>query len=226
MPITISDIQAIFAKYNGLCFGSKLPMPSIRIGYAKNYLGQLRYKVRKDRDGKPSYYDFTIHISQLYDMGQEKLEDVVIHEMIHYYIHYHHIQDSSAHGEVFRKMMNDINARLKRHISISDRSTLPVAEESQQAKLYLVCVVSLTSGDTGVAVCARSRAFEISDELPRRYDIENLTWYFTTDAFFNRYRRTNTAKLYRADKEEILRHLATATRLERMGNVIRPVTPG
>ena len=99
------------------------------------------------------------------------MENVVVHEMIHYYIHYNNIQDTSAHGAVFRKMMNDINTRFKRHITISDRSALPGAEINQQTKLYLVCVASLKSGETGVAVCVCSRAFEIYDELPRRYDV-------------------------------------------------------
>ena len=116
----------------------------------------------------------------------------------------------------------NINTRFKRHITISDRSALPVNEINQQTKLYLVCVASLKSGETGVAVCARSRAFEIFDELPRRYDIVKLNWYFTTDPFFNRFKRTNTAKLFRADRENINRHLATATELEREGHVIRP----
>jgi hypothetical protein len=49
-----------------------------------------------------------------------------------------------------------------------------------------------------------------------------LNWYFTTDPFFNRFKRTNTAKLFRADRENINRHLATATVLEREGHVIRP----
>ena len=222
MLITVSDIQGIFNKYNSLCFDGKLPLPRIRIGHAKGYLGQLRYKVKKDKSGKATYSDFSLNFTQRYEMDQEKLEDVVIHEMIHYYIHYNNIQDTSAHGVVFRKMMDDINIRFKRNITISDRSGLPVSDESQQIKMHLVCVATLKSGDTGVAVCARTRAFEIYDELPKRYDILKFSWYFTSDQYFNRFKRTNTAKLYRADKEEVSQHLATAAELERAGNVIRP----
>ena len=222
MLITVSDIQGIFNKYNSLCFDGKLPLPRIRIGHAKGYLGQLRYKVKKDKSGKATYSDFSLNFTQRYEMDQEKLEDVVIHEMIHYYIHYNNIQDTSAHGVVFRKMMDDINIRFKRNITISDRSGLPVSDESQQINMHLVCVATLKSGDTGVAVCARTRAFEIYDELPKRYDILKFSWYFTSDQYFNRFKRTNTAKLYRADKEEVSQHLATAAELERVGNVIRP----
>ena len=222
MLITVTEIQSIFTKYNELCFDGKLPMPRIRIGNAKGYLGQLRYKVKKEKNGRLTYSDFSLNITQKYDLNQQKLEDVVVHEMIHYYIHYNNIQDTSAHGAVFRKMMNDINTRFKRHITISDRSGLPVSSNNQTVKLHLVCVASLRTGDTGIAVCARSRAFEIYDELPRRFDIVKSCWYFTTDPFFNRFKRTNTAKLYRVDKEEINKHLASATERERAGNVIRP----
>ena len=222
MLITVSEIQCIFNKYNSLCFDGKLPLPRIRIGHAKGYLGQLRYTVKKEKNGKRTYSNFSLNFSQRYEMDQQKLEDVVIHEMIHYYIHYNNIQDTSAHGAVFRKMMNDINIRFKRNITISDRSGLPVSDESQQINMHLVCVATLKSGDTGVAVCARTRAFEIYDELPKRYDILKFSWYFTSDQYFNRFKRTNTAKLYRADKEEVSQHLATAAELERVGNVIRP----
>ena len=50
-------------------------------------------------------------------------------------------------------------------------------------------------------------AFKIYDELPLRYEIQDFKWYFTTDPYFNRFKRSNTAKLYRADKEEVNRHL-------------------
>ena len=222
MQITITEIQRIFNKYNGLCFDGKLPLPRIRIGHAKGYLGQLRYKVKKEKDGRRTYSDFSLNFTQKYELDQQKLEDVVIHEMIHYYIHYNNIQDTSAHGVVFRKMMNDINSRFKRNITISERSNLSVSEEIQPAKLHLVCVATLKSGEIGVAVCARSRAFEIYDELPRRYDILKFNWYFTTDPYFNRFKRTNTAKLFHANKEDITQHLASATELERLGNIIRP----
>ena len=222
MPITVTDIQSIFNKFNVLCFDGQLPLPRIRIGHAKGYLGQLRYKVKKEKDGRRTYTDFSLNFTQRYELDQQKLEDVVIHEMIHYYIHYNNIQDTSAHGVVFRKMMDNINIRFKRNIIISDNTRLPVSEEGQQIKMHLVCVATLKSGETGVAVCARTRAFEIYDELPRRYDILKFSWYFTSDPYFNRFKRTNTAKLYRANKEEVIQHLASAAELERVGNVIRP----
>ena len=222
MPITTADIQRIFVKYNELCFDAKLPMSRIKIGHARNFLGQLRYKVKKENNGRLTYYDYSLSVSSFYEMDRRKLEDVVIHEMIHYYIHYNNIKDTSAHGVVFRKMMDDINARFGRDITVSDKSQLPMAEDSRRGKLHLVCVASLKSGDTGIAVCARSRAFEIYDELPQRYEIKDFKWYFTIDPYFNRFKRSNTAKLYRADKEEVDRHLATATELERVGSVIRP----
>ena len=88
MVITVTDIQQIFAKYNELCFEGKLPMPRIRIGHAKGYLGQLRYTVKKEKNGKRTYSNFSLNFTQKYELDRQKLEDVVIHEMIHYYIHY------------------------------------------------------------------------------------------------------------------------------------------
>ena len=222
MTPTIADIQQIFYKFNELCFDGKLPLPRIRLSMAKNYLGQLRYKTKKDGKGNKVNYDFCLCISKLHEMDQEKLEDVVIHELIHLFIHYNNIQDTSAHGAVFRRMMEDINTRFHRHITISDRSGVTSTTNEQKLKLHLICVAALASGDTGILVCARTKAFEIYDKLPRLYDIRKFNWYYSTDPFFNRYPRSTTPKLYRADKEELTQHLSSATELIRVGNVIRP----
>ena len=219
MPINVPDIRNIFDKYNALCFEGKLPVPRIKIGHSKNYLGQLRVKFDKNADGSITYSDYSLVFSQLYEIDEEKLVDVVIHEMIHYYILLNHIKDTSAHAVVFRKIMNAINTRFNRHIAISDRSRMPVDGENQQTKVFLVCVASLKSGDTAVAVCARTRAFEIKEELPRRYEILKLNWYITTDPYFNRFKRCITAKLYYANKEELTKHLASATEMKWMTNV-------
>ena len=39
--------------------------------------------------------------------------------MIHYYIAYKGIRDSSAHGKIFRSLMSVVNTRHGRHVSVS-----------------------------------------------------------------------------------------------------------
>ena len=227
MQIAIADIQQIFSKHNALCFDSKLPIPKIKLGNAKNYLGQLRFKRKKKTHGKWLYCDFCICINTRYEIDRQKLEDVVIHEMIHYYIHYNGIADTSSHGVVFRKMMEDINTRFGRNITIADRGIKPTGKMPSQTRQtlprpFLICVATLTNGETGVTVCARTRAFQIYDNLPLKYDISEFKWYITTDQFYRRFPRSTTAKLYRIKSEVLHQHLTSDTEMVRVGNVIKP----
>ena len=78
----------------------------IALTKARSFLGKMEYKSRRDFFGIiSSHYDFRLKISTGFDLSQEELEDVIIHEMIHYYIAWRNIKDSSVHGEVFRGIM-------------------------------------------------------------------------------------------------------------------------
>ena len=51
----------------------------------------MRYKV--DANGEsPIPYDFTIGITTAYRLNTEQIDDVLIHEMIHYHIAYHQLR--------------------------------------------------------------------------------------------------------------------------------------
>ena len=100
-----------FNKYNDLIFSSKLPIPRLKWSRGKTRLGQMAYK-RKRSWGRTTFYDYTISVSRYYNLTEEQIDDVLIHEMIHYFIAYTGQRDSSAHGTLFRSMMNDINQRI------------------------------------------------------------------------------------------------------------------
>lgn len=100
MTATIPFIQKVFDRFNALCFEGVLPAVPIVLTRAGTFLGKMEYKSRRDFFGiVSSHYDFRLKISTGFDLTQEELEDVIIHEMIHYYIAYRNLRDSSAHGE-------------------------------------------------------------------------------------------------------------------------------
>lgn len=68
---------------------------------------------------KPRFRDFAISISGYYDLTADELEDVMVHEMIHYSIAYSGLIDTAPHGTLFRTLMADFNERFGRHITIS-----------------------------------------------------------------------------------------------------------
>ena len=56
--------------------------------------------------GGTKYYDFKLRINKRIDLPEQEIEDIIIHEMIHYHIAYNGIKDTSTHGRVF---MNKIS---------------------------------------------------------------------------------------------------------------------
>ncbi|NPD80626.1 sprT domain-containing protein [Prevotella sp. PINT] len=119
MVATIPYIEGKFNEYNGLIFNGELPAIPIKLSKAKTSLGQLAFKRRRTWYGRTVYSDFRLRVSTHFDLPENELEDIIIHEMIHYYIFVNRLKDKSAHGPLFRQMMKDINTRYGRNISIS-----------------------------------------------------------------------------------------------------------
>lgn len=111
-----------FTRYNELCFGGTLPPIPIKLTKARTFLGKLTYVARRNFFGKVIRYEnFCLRISTLFDLPERELEDVVIHEMIHYYIAMNRIKDTSTHGKVFKAMMRQINAEFGRDIKVRSK---------------------------------------------------------------------------------------------------------
>ena len=119
---TISFVQTKFDEFNSLCFDGKLPPLTIKMSRARTFLGQLSYKRRIKLFGKVEKYAFVLKISTSFDLPEQEVEDIILHEMIHYHIGVNQLTDTSAHGQLFRKIMNDINTRFSRHVTISNNA--------------------------------------------------------------------------------------------------------
>lgn len=122
MRATIPYIQERFDKYNALCFEGKLPPIAFKLSKARTFLGRIEYKRHYNLWGRlKSCSDYMMRISTCYDLPEDKLDDIIIHEMIHYWIAWSCTRDRSAHGPVFRSMMKEINNKFGRHITISTK---------------------------------------------------------------------------------------------------------
>ncbi|MCM1079609.1 MAG: SprT-like domain-containing protein [Bacteroidales bacterium] len=129
MIATVPYIQQKFQEYNTLMFNGKLPELTIRLSKARTLLGQLAFKRKRTWYGRVVHYDFRLRISVRFDLPEDELDDVIIHEMIHYYIIVNKLKDKSAHGPLFRKMMKAINTQYGRNMSISrKKNELKTAE--------------------------------------------------------------------------------------------------
>lgn len=224
MIATAAYVEQKFREYNAAIFGGVLSVPPIRMSNARTFLGQVRYKRRRKFFGKEEKYDFTLCISRRYDLPQNQLDDVIIHEMIHYYIDTRRMSDTSAHGKVFRSIMDGINRKFNRNITISARHAQPSEPDGKaQNRLTLFCAVSLANGKTGVAAVARTRIFGMWNSFATSPDVSCAKWYASRDQFFAKFPRYRSPKVSIVPAGELDAHLKNAVPLKRSGKTIQTV---
>ena len=227
MIASLTFVRKTFDHFNALCFEGVLPAVPIVLSKAGTFLGKMEYKSRCDFFGiVSSHYDFRLKISTSFDLQQEELEDVVIHEMIHYYIAYRNIRDSSAHGKTFRRIMETVNRTYGRHITVRHRGEPEqnlVRDGSARYRKHYLCVSTFPDGNKGITVCASTKIFELYRLLPKYYGITKMKWYGSIDPFFNRFPRANTPKIYRITEGELHEHLRDSVPLRCDGHTIGPI---
>lgn len=131
MTPDLEYIQKAFDRYNALCFRGELPGIRLELSRARTYLGryeekrpQVRFLGR--RFSLPAAEpQRLIRISTAFDLTPEQQDDVIIHEMIHYYLAWKSLADRVPHGPHFRQLMEAINSRFGRHIVVRYKAGAP-----------------------------------------------------------------------------------------------------
>lgn len=217
MKVTPDLLQERFAHFNQLIFDSQLPLPIFLPSRARTYLGRYECTVKRTLFGGRELSNHRIRINIVHDFEAEELEDILIHEMIHYYIAYKGLRDTSAHGKIFKTMMAEINQQHNRHIVVSKRRTEKMCDEDNRQQLHYLCVVTLNDGRTAFAPTNRSSVPVLWRRLPEAFGVSDYTWYVTLDPFFNSYRHIRATRrhipklrVYPIEREKLMAHLTTA----------------
>lgn len=212
-------LKSSFDRYNNEIFSGGLVTPAFTLTRARTFCGKFVCVRIGGRIVAPE-----IRLSLNFDLPQEEWEDTVIHEMIHYFIAVSGPTDESSHGPTFRRMMNSINRRYGRHISISHRSDpakpLPARTGNVQ---HVVCVAVFNSGRIGICRATKTRLFEAWDLVSRISGIREWHWYSSFHAAFNEIPRSLNPKFYLIrDRERWREPLSGLYLMEKDGNCIRP----
>ena len=126
MISTIPYIQSRFDEYNTRFFAGTLPPIRIKLSNARTFLGKVTFTRRRSwLFGPLRNENFVLRINTRFDLPEDLICDTILHEMIHYYIAYNQLRDTSTHGKLFRSEMKRINAEGNRHITISYRFPKP-----------------------------------------------------------------------------------------------------
>ncbi len=217
MEVTLDYIQRKFDEFNALCFEGKLQPLPFRLSRARRFLGQVRCSKRRRWNGKWHYYDFEFVVSQRSAIADVDVDDVILHEMIHYYILSNQMQDTSAHGAIFRSVMQDINKRFNRHITVGHRATPQEQDRDTEVREHVICVTRLADGSVGVTAAAHTRIYQLWRQMQRIPGVASQTWYVSIDPYFNRLPRSLTPKAYHLPEAELERHIANARRIVMQG---------
>ena len=226
MRATIPHIEKKFEEFNQLCFAGKLPKLPIKLSDAKTFLGQVVYKKRDLPNGKKEKYDFCLRINTRIDLPDEIVEDTIIHEMIHYFIGVNQLEDTSTHGQLFVSLMNQINEKYDRHITISHNGTDEQKEEAidKRPRWHVIAVVTLKDGRKGIKVLPRiiPRITGYYNQMKASSKVDDVKLYMCNNPYFNRYPNSAALNVYFLDQQEIDKELSEAEQLQCDGkNIIR-----
>lgn len=222
MRATVEYVKQKFDVYNDLMFAGNLPAIPVRISNASSFMGKCKSKIRRHPDGRESHSDFELCISCYRELPEKTLDDIIIHEMIHYFIHYNGLIDTSPHGVIFKSIMHSINSAFNRSIEISHKPSIDKDDSSPAVRrtYRVVAVVKYVSGKYGVKVLPRvhQTIIKYCRAVEAASDIKKVDLYISADPFFNRYPSSGALKVYVITKEELVQHLENADQLIIIGN--------
>lgn len=218
MKPTTDYIARKFQEFNAQMFGGKLTMPPIQLSRARTFVGQCAAKKRRTLLHGTQLFDFRLKFSICFDLPENEWEDTIIHEMIHYYIGINGIKDTSAHGQVFRQMMESINQRFGRKLTISHKSTPEQREEIYNAKKvwHVIALVYFADGRKGLKVLPRirQRIETYRTTMLRDKRITQIDIFMSNDPYFNRFPNSSAFNVVMAKEEEFMPHIEKAESLE------------
>ena len=103
-----------FCLYNEKYFESKLPIPQFDLLHSYRTCGYFQYTTGGWFD--KTVYDPIIFITDYYDFTERQFTDVMVHEMIHYYLAYFGLDKRCRHGKEFNEMAERLNNQYGLHI--------------------------------------------------------------------------------------------------------------
>ena len=223
----IADIPYIkrkFEEFNQQMFAGQLPDIPVCLSDAKSFLGKCCFKKRLLENGKTAYYDFMLRINTRLDLPEREVEDTIIHEMIHYFIAYKNLEDATSHGPIFQHIMNGINEKYGRNLTISYKGSDEEKEALVDKKqhYHVIAVVVFHDGRSGIKVLPRvlPRILNYYNTISRQKEIAVVRLYMSNDVFFNRFPNSSALKVHYLDADVIREHLQDAEVLECDGKTI------
>jgi len=99
-----------FCRCNDKYFEGKLPIPLFDMLHSFRTCGYFHCDYEQGWFRK-KLYNFCISMTDYYDFTPKQFEDILVHEMIHYYLAYFDFDKRCRHGKKFKEMAERLNLR-------------------------------------------------------------------------------------------------------------------
>ena len=194
MQIDTSWLTLWFDRFNHDYFASRLPRPHLSVGRSRTRLGSMSFR-RRFRLLKVCRTDFSIRLSNYYDMSERQFQNVLLHEMIHYSIAYDGLHDTSPHGHLFRARMEAFNKEYGWEITVTTSVRGLHAADAQRPKHpYLVLALTMKTGEQMLTVVHPCYALQIEHILLTVSSVECHGWYTSCDDYFFAFPRVRSLR--------------------------------
>lgn len=210
MTLTVDLLKEWFVRFNSSYFADAMPVPRLALSKARTRLGSMSCQCHRTLF-KRTYSHFTIRVSTCYDCTEREYQTVLLHEMIHYYITYNGIRDTSAHGREFHRLMNWLNREHGWNITVtSSVRGKALTEPSQTAKSRLVLAMTMCGGERYLSVVSPRYAPVIDRQAQAARQIAQHRWFMSQDSYFSAFPTVRSLRARRVTKElfdEKTRHM-------------------
>ena len=135
MIADVDNMAEKFREYNKLYFNGELPLPKFDVMHTYGLSGYFIFDpVKKGRIRKKKIY-----MTDYFDFTEEMYQNILVHEMIHYYIAYNKVKDNDDHGNEFMRIADQLNQEHGLSITkVIDASSFKRSEKAPKWSWYLV----------------------------------------------------------------------------------------
>lgn len=194
MQISVQWLEQWFTVFNEQYFDSGLPLPRLALSRSRTRLGSMSCKRLTRLLRGTKFSDFTIRLSNYYDLSEREFQNVLLHEMIHYSIAYTGLKDTSPHGVVFRRMADEFNRKHGWNIKVTGSTRGVKPAKPQPDREFLVLALLLDSGEHLFSVVNPRYAHEIDCNIRSVSRVKNFSWYTTRDHYFMDFPRVRSLR--------------------------------
>ena len=210
MRATTPIIRKIYNACNTLYFEGKLPTPIFGTYKFNRVWGSVKTRHDLDSNGKVINFQSWLRMNSRWDINEDKMIDVVLHEMIHIYIVYNGIPvtQPDGHGEEYIKVMNEINEKYGRNVKVNKEIDIEELNTDNLRRGHYICMVEMKDARSGFYPLPPNRVPKLRQTMEKFDQVKSYTLYYTEHPFFNRYltnKKLRSFPLYYEDVEEILK---------------------